>query len=409
MIEQLVRRFVRNPERLDSSHTRMSYTYLAGIVGILCNVSLSLLKLIVGTLTNSFSIVADAANNLSDALSNIVSIVGMKLSDKPADKEHPFGHGRIEYLAALVVATIILSVGFQLLLNSVRKVMHPTFTTFEPIPFVILLLSILVKVWMSHFNKVIGDRIHSLPLQAASADARNDCLVTGATAVALIGEVIFKVHLDGIVSLLVSLFVLYSGFQMISDILTQLIGAPVDPELLANISRTINETPGILANHDLLVHNYGPTHSMASVHLEVAEDMPLVAAHSLADEVERRIAGDFGIQLVAHIDPVSHDELSEQVRDELDGVIRQLNQSNESDKTRRTKSSDDDVNNSADNPLSIHDFRLVPGRKHINIVFDLVLPFEYSDAKQEQIIRTIHDEMHKFNPLYHCHIKCDRS
>ena len=304
MTEFLVRHFVKDYQSVEKSAVRTAYGVLASIVGILCNVCLFLVKFVVGLLVNSVSVTADAFNNLSDAASSVISFVGVKMAGKPADKEHPFGHGRIEYIAALIVSFLVLEVGFTFLKDSISKIRHPEMLNFQLVSVVILILSIGVKLWLGIFNRQLGKRIDSKVMMAVFADSMGDVITT---SVAILSLVIFRltgINIDGIVGIGVALVVMWAGVGIARDTLEPLIGEAIDPEEYDKVKRFVERYDGIEGTHDLIIHNYGPNQSMASIHAEVPNDVNIENAHELIDRIERDAVEELGILLVIHMDPI---------------------------------------------------------------------------------------------------------
>lgn len=380
MTEFLVRHFVKNYEQTDDAGVRTAYGILASAVGILCNLILFAAKLAIGLLTGSISIMADAFNNLSDAASSIVGFVGVKMAEKPADADHPFGHGRIEYIAAFIVAFFVIQVGFELFKTSLGKIRHPAELTVSAVAAGILILSILVKCWLAAFNRTLGRRIHSTVMTATAADALGDVAATSATVLSLVVFLIWRVNIDGFVGILVSAVVMLAGFGIARDTLEPLIGAPIDPDVYRRITEFVQSYDGVIGTHDLIVHNYGPTHSMATIHAEVSSDVDVRVSHELIDRIERDCLGKVGIFLVIHMDPVeTHDERTDQYRQMLDGVLKRL-----------------------DARLSFHDFRVIDGTERINLIFDLVVPRDYKEEMRDTIREMVSDEVHRADPRCYC-------
>lgn len=361
MTEFLVKRFVQNYVQTERPEVRTSYGLLAGVVGICCNLLLFAVKIAVGILTGSISVMADAFNNLSDAASSIVGYVGVKMAQKPADEHHPFGHGRIEYIAAFIVAFIVIEVGFSLLKTSVGKLLHPEELTFGLFSLVILVLSVAVKLWMALFNRKLGQRIHSKVLTATSADSLGDAAATSATILSMAVFGIWHVNIDGLVGVVVSVLVIIAGFNIAKDTLEPLIGEPIDPEVYQQITDFVNQYEGIMGSHDLIVHNYGPGRSMASIHAEVPSDVDIEVSHEVVDRIEREAAKKLGIFLVIHMDPVV-------VKDMHVNSLRQMTEG---------------LLKSVDERLTMHDFRITEGERSINLIFDLVVPRDYTISMQE--------------------------
>lgn len=361
MTEFLVRKFVHDYENTEDALVRTRYGLMASVVGICCNVFLFGSKLFIGLVVNSISVMADAFNNLSDAASSIIGFVGVKMAGKPEDEDHPFGHGRIEYIAAFIVAFIVIQVGFSLFKTSVGKILHPDEMTFKAVSVVILLLSILVKLWLGLFNKTLGQRIHSSVMMATAADSMGDVCATAATIFSIAVYGIWRVNIDGFVGLLVSLAVMWAGISIAKDTLSPLIGEPIDPKLYKEITEFVESYEGIMGSHDLIVHNYGPSRSMASIHAEVPNNVNIEKSHETIDRVEREALKRFGIFLVIHMDPI---ETENATLMEFGLLIKT-------------------VLKEVDTRLAFHDFRMVEGEKQINLIFDLVIPREYDKRKRE--------------------------
>ncbi len=387
MTELLVKRFVKNYQQTDLVQVRTAYGTLSSIVGIFCNVLLFGAKLFIGLLVNSISVMADAFNNLSDAASSIIGFVGVKMAEKPADDDHPFGHGRIEYIAAFIVAFIVIQVGFSLFKTSLNKILHPESMAFKWISILILALSVGVKLWLSLFNKKLGKRINSKVMLATSADAMGDVATTSATILSIAVFGIFGVNIDGIVGLVVSIVVMIAGVNIAKDTLAPLIGEAIDPELYQQITNFVESFDGILGTHDLIVHNYGPSKSMASIHAEVPNDVNVERSHEVIDQIEHEAARRFGLLLVIHMDPVEmHDERVREFSDMLREVLTEL-----------------------DSRLTFHDFRMVDGMEHINLIFDLVAPREYKAAIQDNLKARISAAVRKRDPRCACVITVENS
>ena len=387
MTQFLIRRFIRHPNDPQDPATRTAYGNLASGVGMACNLLLCLGKLLAGTLFGSIAIMADALNNLSDASSNVVSLVGFKLAGKAPDAEHPFGHARYEYLAGLAVSVTILGIGFSLLKESVVKVLHPTPVMFSWLTVAVLIASILVKLWMSGFNRTIGRTIGSETLMATAADSRNDVLTTGAV---LISTVVCSLtgwaRLDGIMGVAVAAFILWSGWGLMMDTLSPLLGESPSPELVEHIEQTVMGYPGVLGMHDLMVHDYGPGHQFASIHVELPAEQDPLEAHDLIDNIERDFMKHDHLMVTIHYDPiVTSDAAVGVLRSRLTEKLRQL-----------------------DPALSLHDLRIVPGKTHTNVLFDLVLPAGYAGDKVE-LLTQMEQFIKEQDPTYNCIIKLEQS
>ena len=355
--DALCRRFVRDSANVDDPKVRLAYGRLAGIVGIVCNLLLCGFKLLAGFLAGSLAMIADAFNNLSDAGSSIVTLIGFKLAGAPADDDHPFGHGRMEYLSAMGVAVLIIIAGFELATSAIEKILHPTPAEFRLITVIILAVSIGVKRWMALFNNRIGKKIRSDALCAAGVDSRNDVICTSLVLVSGLVALWTPVSVDGYVGMAVALFVIWSGFTVIKDTVSPLLGQAPDPELVQNIRHTVLSYDGVVGIHDLIVHDYGPGRIIVSLHAEVPEDQPISKSHDVIDNIEMELLEKFNILSCIHMDPVDTDN----------------------PETLRLKAETIRLMNGVDESLTLHDFRVVAGESHTNLLFDLVVPHGHPD------------------------------
>lgn len=325
---------------------------LSGWVGIACNVLLCAAKLTVGTLSGSVSITADAVNNLSDAAGSVVTLIGFQMASKPADREHPYGHDRMEYLSGLVVAALILLIGAELVKSSVQKILHPEAVEFSGVMVAVLLASIAVKLGMALFNRDLGRLIGSTALAATAADSRNDVLATAAVLASCLVGHFTSLMPDGWMGLAVALFILWSGVQIARDTINPLLGAAPDTQLVRQLSQTITAHPDVLGIHDLMVHDYGPGRRFASVHVEMDASTDVLHAHEVIDGIERTVKKELNIDLVIHYDPIVTDDA------ELSALHERIEQ----------------AIRGYDAHLSVHDFRMVRGKQHTNVIFDMVVP-----------------------------------
>ena len=353
----LVKTFVKRPEDTDDERVRYTYGRLAGAAGLTANVLLFAAKLAIGALSGSVAILADAFNNLSDAGSSIVTLVGFKLSSAPPDAEHPFGHGRMEYLSALGVAALIMAAGFELFLSAVDKIRHPALPEFGVLTIVVLALAIAVKLWMALFYKKIGNTIRSEALKASCADSRNDVICTGVVLLTSLIGWLSGGGIDGYVGLLVALFVLWSGFTVIKETVSPLLGQAPDPEMVQDIKNTVMAHLGIIGVHDLIIHNYGPGRLVLSLHAEVSCHEDMMRSHDLIDCVERELSRKYRAIACIHMDPVdSGNEEVEALKITVETILEDIDPS-----------------------LTMHDFRVVFGETHTNLIFDVVAPFDFKD------------------------------
>ncbi len=390
MTDFLLRTFIKNLQNTADKAVRSACGNLACIVGILCNVLLFLGKFIVGTLFGSVSITADAINNLSDASSNIVSLVGFWLGGKPADKEHPYGHARYEYLAGLAVSVMILVIGIELGKESLAKVISPTPVEFSWLSTCVLVASILVKLWMSGFNRKVGNLIHSDTLIATAADSRNDVISTSAVLVAsLVAHFTNFDRLDGIMGLAVALFILYSGFGLVKDTLDPILGAAPDPELVEHIQKKAQSYPDVLGMHDLMIHDYGPGNRLVSFHLEMPAEGDVMAMHDEIDQMEKDFFANDGLIVTIHFDPVVTSdphvtELREFVEKTAHGIDPEIN---------------------------IHDLRIVPGNTHTNVIFDVAVPpayFAKGSKTGRDLLNALRDAVREKWPDHFCVIQLEQ-
>lgn len=387
MTKFLIQRFVKEYEKTDQASVRTAYGVMANIVGIVCNVLLFLVKGGIGIMLQSVSVTADAFNNLSDAGSSILSLVGVKLAEKPADREHPFGHGRLEYIAAFVVAFLIMQVGFSFFKDAFAKVKEPQIMQFHIVLFVILLLTIFVKLWLSIFYKKIGNRINSKMLKAIAADAMSDVLVTSATIVSLLVFRISGLNIDGWIGMIVAIGVIWAGIGIAKDTIEPLLGEAVAIETYQILTKFVEDYEGIVGSHDLIVHNYGPNRSMASIHAEVPNDVDIECSHEIIDRIERDAKEKLDIFLVIHMDPIeTKNETVLQTKKKVENVVMQLH-----------------------DEMSIHDFRMVEGKEQINLIFDLIVPHDYSENEKESIKQDIQAQMKVHDEKYCCVITAEKS
>ena len=381
MTKALIRLFIRDAENTRDARVREQYGVLSGAVGIACNVFLFILKVVIGLVTGSISIAADAFNNLSDGLSCMISIVGFKVSGKAPDEKHPFGYGRTEYIAGLVVAFIIVLVGFEFFKTSIDRILHPAPVAFSLVLVVILAISMLVKLWMGAFNVQIGRRIASPVLMAAGQDSRNDVITTGVVILGMVAGQFTTLPVDGYVGVLVAAFIVWAGFGIARDTVAPLLGEAADPEIAKNIEKLVMESEYIVGVHDLIVHNYGAGRWLASLHAEVPSDSDFVAVHEVIDEAEKRVWQRTGVYLVIHMDPIDvNNEHVAALREQVDAVLRAI-----------------------DENLSMHDFRVVDGARQINLIFDVVVPFSYDNDAKRDLMMTIRDKLkeidYRYNPV----------
>ena len=375
MTDFLIKTFIRDSEQVHDPAVRERYGVLSGVVGILLNLLLSAGKLCAGVLSASISITADAFNNLSDAGSSVVTLVGFKLAGQKADDGHPFGHGRLEYLTGLLVSLVILLVGLELGKSSIEKILHPEPVSFSVVSVIILAISILVKLWMCLFNRRLGRRIGSAAMAATAADSLSGVAATSAVLAGTLMGRMTGLAIDGWVGALVAVFILRAGWGAAKDTINPLLGQNPDPELVRNIQTTVLSHPQVTGMHDLIIHDYGPGRSMMSFHAEVPIDSDIMEAHDVIVLIERELKDRFGIETSVHMDPIAtNDEQVNRVRAQVAALVQVI-----------------------DPAMTIHDFRMTRGPLHTNLIFDVVVPHKcpLSDgevaARIEKAVKTLDD------------------
>ena len=352
MTRLLLRIFACGAAQPQDGAARAAIGKLSGGVGIVCNLLLCAVKLAAGSLAASVSIMADALNNLSDAISSIVTLLGFKLAERPADEHHPYGHARYEYLSGLAVSVIIMLIGLELAKTSAEKIIRPAAVEFSAVTAAVLLISIVIKLWMAVFNRKLGSMIDSAALMAVSIDSRNDCFATGAVLLAGLLEHFTNVPVDGCVGLAVAVLILVSGWKMARQTVSPLLGEGADPQLRQQIASFVTAAPKVLGYHDLMVHDYGPGRRFASLHVEMDKDEDPLQCHEIIDRLERSCLENYGVHLVIHYDPVVTDDPElERMRALVEAILRMK-----------------------DENISIHDFRMVSGEQETNLIFDVALP-----------------------------------
>ena len=390
MYNFILNRFIRNAENVKDPEVRRGYGMLSGIIGIICNILLFAVKLAVGLVINSVAVISDAFNNLSDMTSTIVSMLGIRLSGKKPDKDHPYGHGRFEYISALIVSFLIVLVGFELLKSSITSIFDPAkVSSGSVLTVVFLMISIPVKFFMYGFNKFLGKRISSDVLLATAADSLNDCIATGAVIVSAIvdGLNILPFRIDGYVGAAVSLLIMKAGYDVAKSKIDRLLVQTPDEDLLKNIKETVLSTPEIVDVHDLIAHDYGPGRCFASIHAEVSSDSDIVAAHEAIDAVEKEVYEKLGCTLTIHLDPVETN--CPEINEIKNKIIMSLYESNVS--------------------WRFHDVRITRGEKNVNVIFDIVVPYEVDDEQEDKVVSKLKDDIKSLNGIYNCVIQIDRS
>lgn len=386
MVNFFAKIFIKNYKDVENQKVRTAYGTMCGIFGIITNLILVVMKLFIGILTASISIIADAINNLSDMGSSLLTIIGFKISSKPADKDHPYGHQRVEYIISLIIAMIIAFVGLELLTTSIEKIINPAEIKVDLITYIILGAAILLKALQGLFYLSASKKIDSLSLKASAKDSINDCIST--TAV-LVGTIISKLtgyNVDGIVGILVSGFIIFSAVMLVKETMSPLIGEKPEPELIEKVTRSVLSYPKVLGIHDMITHLYGPSKVFVSLHVEVDAKEDILVAHDLIDNIEQDIKNLYGIEIVIHMDPIETDN---EELNEASMIVRE-------------------VLKEIDPELKFHDFRMVKGDTHTNFIFDIVVPFKYK-IKDEELITLIKNRVSEKNEKYKCVIMIDNA
>ncbi len=386
MIKLLSKLLIKNSDDYSDPTVRRRYGILCGSVGVALNILLSLGKFIAGLSVNSIAVIADAANNLSDAGSSVITMAGFKLAGQKPDPAHPFGHGRIEYISGLIVSMAILLMGFELLKTSVEKIFSPEETVFSIAAIVILCASIAVKLYIFFYNKKIAAKINSSAMAATATDSVSDCLATAATLLSIILSAATGINLDGYCGVIVALFILFAGFKAAKDTVNPLLGQKPDPEFVKQIEKTVLSHEEVVGIHDLVVHDYGPGRIMISLHAEVSDKENILKIHDVIDNIEKELQKKLECHAVIHMDPIStDDENTLKLKKEINEIVKKENPE-----------------------FSIHDFRVVAGDTHTNIIFDLLIPYGIRDD-EENIKKKIDDEVKKLNKNYFTVIEIDKN
>lgn len=386
MTKLLIKLFIKNSENIGDTKVRTAYGTLSGVVGICTNFILFLGKLIVGTLSNSIAITADAINNISDAASSLVTLIGFKLAGKPADSKHPFGHARIEYLAGMAISVLVLFIGIELGKTSIIKIIKPEETLFSFVMLGVLLGSILVKLWQGLFYKTIGKKIGSTAIEASATDSISDVISTSAVVVAAVISKLTGVNLDAYIGLGVAAFIVYSGIKLIGETVSPILGQAPDDEFVQKIHDKITAYEGVLGIHDLMVHSYGPGYNFASVHIEVSASENILESHDIIDNIERDFMNEMGLHLVGHLDPIVIDDpVVNEFREFVQKLVKEI-----------------------DPMLSIHDFRAVVGTTHTNLIFDVTVPYEVK-LSDDEIVNLIDKKVKERDSKLFVVLTIDRS
>ncbi len=385
MTTLLISLFIKDNKNVSSPKVRGKYGKLSGVVGIVANIILFLAKLTVGLLTTSVSIIADALNNLSDSASSIITLIGFKFAEKPADSEHPFGHGRYEYIAAFIISVFIFLMGFEIGMTSLDKILNPQEITFGIVPVIVLVASILVKLWLFLFNRKIGKIINSPAMKATAADSLSDCFSTFAVIIGIVIYSLTSINIDGYIGLLVAILIFISGINTIKETITKLLGEAPDEELINNITKDVLSYYQIIGMHDLIVHNYGFGSCIISLHVEVPATSDFILIHDLIDTIEEDLNEKYNCISVIHMDPVANeDENVLACKEKVFGIIKSIHKD-----------------------LTIHDFRMVVGELRTNIIFDLVVPYDFM-LKDLEVKAIVTEKIKDLDKKYYPKIKIDK-
>lgn len=386
MTKKLIKLFIKNPNDVANAKVRESYGTLGSIVGICCNVLLSISKLIAGFLTSSIAIMADALNNLSDAGSSTVSLIGFKMASRPADDDHPFGHGRAEYVSGLIVSMVIILMGFELGRNSIEKIFNPEVTEVSLISFIIMIAAILLKLWMFLFNTKLSKIIGSSTLKATAMDSISDVIATSTVVISMVITYFTGYNVDAYAGVVVALFIIYTGYKTAIDTLNPLLGQAPDEDFVKAIEEKVLSYPDIMGIHDMIVHNYGPNHSVISLHAEVPYNADILLVHDTIDLIERDIKKEFKCEAVIHMDPiVTDDKVTHAMQNKIAALVKLIDKS-----------------------INIHDFRMVEGRTHTNLIFDIVVPHKFRLSDHE-VIEAIETAVKTLDPTYNVVLTVDKA
>lgn len=377
MKDWIIRKFVKDAENIKNPAVRERYGSVAGAVGIISNLILCTFKILVGIVSKSISILADGINNLSDASASLITLLGFKIAAKKPDKDHPYGHGRTEYLTGLAISLMIIVIGVQLMRSSIEKTLHPEAAEFSWVTVTVLAAAIAIKLWQASFNKGIGKLISSDALMATAADSRNDVISTSAVLIAAIISGLTSLNLDGPMGIAVAAFIMWSGISLVKETIAPILGMPPDAETVKELSQMILSSEGILGIHDLIIHDYGPGRFFASVHAEVDGSEDVFLIHDRIDNIEVRVLNELGILLTIHMDPVVvGDPLVDTVKAQLEEIV-----------------------DSTEGIINVHDVRVVQGPTHINVVFDAVRT-ERCKLSNEEIKQQFAEKLRKYNSKY---------
>lgn len=385
MTQLLIRLFVKDYQNTESEAVRVRYGTLSGLVGIAINIILSVSKMIFGAITKSISIIADGANNTFDAISSIINLVGFKISGKPADDEHPFGHGRIEYVSALTLSFFILIMGVELIKTSIDKFRNPETVIFSIPAAIVLIMSILAKLWLAIFNRNVGKRINSVAVDAIVTDSLGDIAATTCSLIALISSKFTDLPIDAVMGIVVALVIIYAGIDIIKGTIGPLLGEPPEKEIVDRLEKLVMSYDGVVGIHDLVLHCYGHSKIYGSLHAEVPADIDILHSHDTIDLIERQVKEQLGIEISIHMDPIINDERTHELKSEVNRIVKEICPE-----------------------ASIHDFRIVDGPTHTNLIFDAVLPRK-SPLTEQEFNELITSKIKELDEKYFTVINIDRS
>lgn len=384
MIKLIVKAFIKDCDNTADKTVREKYISLGGTLGIICNIILFVVKLIIGALMKSVAIISDAFNNLSDTGTSIMAVISAKLSNKKPDADHPFGHGRFEYISSLIISFLIMLVGFELLKSSFDKILAPEPIVMKPVLLIILILSVLIKLWMFFYNRYLGRRVDSGVLKAAASDSLNDVIATSAVVLSTMLGYFFDLNVDGYIGVVVSVLIMLVGFKTARDTVNVLLGSAPDLELVKKIETLVSASPYVIGIHDLIVHDYGPGRVFASMHAEVSDKENLTVIHEEIDALEVNATSELGVELVIHMDPIATDSQTVSGAKELVlGIVSALGD------------------------YSIHDFRMTDGENRVNLIFDIVVPCSMSDKERDTLVSQISAALKQVDEKYFAVIKVD--
>lgn len=389
LVKFIVSKFIKDYNNIEDKKVRENYGILSSIMGLIVNSILFIIELTVGILINSIAVIADSFHNLADVSASVITLIGFKLSNKPADKKHPFGHGRIEYLSSLLISAIIILVGAEFIKTSFSRILKPEAVNFNMISFIIILVAIPLKLWLSYFNKNIGKEIDSSALKASGADALNDVYILSSVILSLLVSVFSTISIDGYVGIFIGAMIIWSGISSMRETIDPLLGQAPDPALVKAIKKMALECDVILGIHDLIIHNYGPGRTMISFHAEVPYNIPIMTLHSKIDEAEKNISETLGIFVVVHMDPLL---IGSPEVDEAKKYVSKI------------------LRNDFPAVSSFHDFRIVGSGENKKLIFDVVVPFDKKITPEEfdNLGDDIQNDIQKEHPHYDCVITVDR-